>query len=114
MHYDDFAGHSVLDIQKALAAHGFSPDALDGKMGPSTKAAIEEFQRVAGLPVDGTVGPATESALFAPASSPTASPVHDPSEIHAPGGAAPARSGPGLTLPILLGASVLAILFLKR
>lgn len=62
----------ILNVQKALLARGIDPGPLDGKMGPKTKSAIMEFQRRAGLKVDGIVGPQTTAALFksAPISSP--------------------------------------------
>ena len=36
----------------------------DGKFGPGTKKAVEEFQKANGLPVDGIAGPATLSKSF--------------------------------------------------
>lgn len=54
---------SVREIQQALAAAGFDPGAIDGKMGPKTKAAITAFQRARGLKVDGIAGPQTQGAL---------------------------------------------------
>ncbi len=36
----------------------------DGSFGPKTEAAVQEFQRHCGLPVDGIVGPATWDFLF--------------------------------------------------
>ncbi len=54
---------SVADIQTALKNAGFYTGSVDGKIGPKTKAAIEEFQRANGLGVDGKVGPKTWSLL---------------------------------------------------
>jgi len=51
------------EIQVALAKTGFYTGAIDGKIGPRTKKAIEEFQRANGLKVDGKVGPKTWAAL---------------------------------------------------
>jgi peptidoglycan hydrolase-like protein with peptidoglycan-binding domain len=51
------------DVQRALKAAGVYAGAIDGKIGPKTKAAIEEFQRSKGLKVDGKVGPKTWSEL---------------------------------------------------
>jgi peptidoglycan hydrolase-like protein with peptidoglycan-binding domain len=51
------------EIQKALKYAGFDPGAIDGKMGPKTKQAIKEFQRLKGLKVDGLVGPKTWAEL---------------------------------------------------
>ena len=51
------------DIQKALKAAGFYVGAIDGKIGPRTKRAVEEFQKAKGLKVDGKVGPKTWAEL---------------------------------------------------
>ena len=47
------------DIQTALKNAGFYTGTVDGKIGPKTKKAIEEFQKAKGLKVDGKVGPRT-------------------------------------------------------
>jgi peptidoglycan hydrolase-like protein with peptidoglycan-binding domain len=47
------------DIQKALKNAGFYAGTVDGKIGPRTKKAIEEFQKAKGLKADGKVGPKT-------------------------------------------------------
>ena len=51
------------DIQKALKNAGFYSGSIDGKLGPKTKKAIEEFQSSKGLKADGKVGPKTWSEL---------------------------------------------------
>ena len=51
------------DIQAALKNAGFYSGSVDGKIGPMTKKAIEEFQKANGLTVDGKVGPRTWSLL---------------------------------------------------
>ena len=51
------------DIQRALKNAGFYQGPLDGKMGPLTKEAVREFQRVNGLKIDGVVGKQTWSTL---------------------------------------------------
>jgi peptidoglycan hydrolase-like protein with peptidoglycan-binding domain len=43
----------VETIQTELIAHGYRPGPIDGVMGPRTRAAIQAYQRDAGLPVDG-------------------------------------------------------------
>lgn len=53
------------DMQRALAQLGFDPGPIDGIVGPRTKAAIQAFQRSAGLTPDGIVGPLTQTALVA-------------------------------------------------
>lgn len=40
-----------------------APLAVDGKLGPKTRAAVRRFQQLAGLRVDGLAGPRTERAL---------------------------------------------------
>ena len=62
-------------VQKALAAHGHSPGAIDHHIGPHTIAAIESFQQGFLPHADGLVevGHATEQHLIEPAGSrPTA------------------------------------------
>ena len=63
-------GSVVSDLQSTLKSLGFDPGPVDGIFGGLTLAAVEAFQLVRGLTVDGKVGPATKGAL---ASSPTAS-----------------------------------------
>lgn len=50
-------------IQTALKNAGFYMGAIDGKIGPASKKAIEAFQQSQGLKVDGKVGPKTWAAL---------------------------------------------------
>ncbi len=54
---------SKKEIQQALQNAGFYEGDIDGKIGPVSKKAIEEFQKVNGLKVDGKVGPQTWGAL---------------------------------------------------
>jgi peptidoglycan hydrolase-like protein with peptidoglycan-binding domain len=56
---------SPTEIQTALKNAGFYSGSIDGKIGPKTKAAIEEFQKSKGLTADGKVGPKTWQALGA-------------------------------------------------
>jgi hypothetical protein len=56
-------GTQVKDLQKALAAAGFSPGTPDGDYGPATQTAVEKFQVAKGLAEDGVYGPATQAAL---------------------------------------------------
>ena len=51
------------DIQKALKNALFYTGEIDGKLGPKTKRAIEEFQKAKGLKVDGKVGSKTWAEL---------------------------------------------------
>ena len=51
------------EIQTALKNAGFYTGSIDGKLGPRTKKAIEEFQKAKELKVDGKVGPKTWAEL---------------------------------------------------
>jgi peptidoglycan hydrolase-like protein with peptidoglycan-binding domain len=53
------------DIQTALKNAGFYAGDVDGKIGPKSKKAIEEFQKANGLNADGKVGAKTWSVLGA-------------------------------------------------
>lgn len=52
-----------IEIQTALANAGYYSGPIDGKVGPMTQQAIQEFQRASGLNADGKVGPKTWAAL---------------------------------------------------
>lgn len=54
---------SAENIQKALQNAGMYQGKVDGKIGPRTKKAIEDFQKQNGLYADGKVGPKTWSKL---------------------------------------------------
>ena len=54
---------SINEIQQALKNAGLYQGAIDGKMGPMTLKAIEDFQTNNGLEVDGKVGPRTWEKL---------------------------------------------------
>ena len=55
--------YKVSDIQTALSSAGFDPGLIDDKMGPKTKKAVRDFQKVNNLVVDGIVGLKTWSKL---------------------------------------------------
>jgi peptidoglycan hydrolase-like protein with peptidoglycan-binding domain len=60
------AAMSPADAQDALNKLGYGPLAVDGVIGPKTRAAIGAFQRAnPPLVVDGIVGPMTKSVLLA-------------------------------------------------
>ena len=50
-------------IQLALKQAGYYGGNVDGKVGPVTQKAIEDFQRAKGLKADGKVGPRTWAEL---------------------------------------------------
>jgi murein L,D-transpeptidase YcbB/YkuD len=52
-----------IEIQTALKNAGLYAGEVDGKVGPKTKKAIEEFQKANGLKADGKVGPKTWALL---------------------------------------------------
>ena len=54
---------SGTEIQTALKNAGFYTGTVDGKIGPKTKKAVEEFQKANGLKADGKVGPKTWTLL---------------------------------------------------
>ncbi|HUR18466.1 MAG TPA: peptidoglycan-binding protein [Acidimicrobiales bacterium] len=56
-------GDDVAALQRRLGGLGFDAGRVDAIFGPRTKLAIDEFQRNAGLTVDGVCGPATLSML---------------------------------------------------
>lgn len=53
----------AVDIQKALKAAGYYAGTADGKIGPSSREAIRNFQRDNGLNADGVCGQQTWSKL---------------------------------------------------
>jgi Putative peptidoglycan binding domain len=57
------AGDLVVWLQEHLVSVGYAT-AVDGDFGSSTQSAVEQFQAVRGLTVDGIVGPATWAALL--------------------------------------------------
>ena len=52
-------GDDVADLQRRLSALGFDAGRVDGIFGELTGRALAEFQRNAGLPVDGILGAST-------------------------------------------------------
>ena len=50
-------------LQRALRAAGYDPGAEDGAFGPSTEAAVKNFQERMNIPADGVVGKQTWDAL---------------------------------------------------
>ena len=54
---------TVEQIQTALKNAGYYTGLIDGKKGPLTQKAIEDFQKANNLEADGKVGPKTWAAL---------------------------------------------------
>ena len=59
-----YYGTPVEDMQKALKSQGYYSGSTDGYYGEGTENAVESFQRVKGLYVDGVAGPATLRVLY--------------------------------------------------
>ena len=57
-------GDDVADLQQRLSTLGFDTGRVDGIFGDRTSAALAEFQRNAGLPIDGIAGGATLGELI--------------------------------------------------
>jgi len=57
-------GDDVAELQQRLCSLGFDTGRVDGIFGDATTQALGEFQRNAGLPVDGIVGGATLHELL--------------------------------------------------
>jgi len=53
-------------LQTALKQYGFYEGQLDGKFGPRTKKAVEDYQKFSGLVQDGVAGPITKAMLIKP------------------------------------------------
>jgi N-acetyl-anhydromuramyl-L-alanine amidase AmpD len=61
------AGWQVRRLQRLLRQQGLLPEParIDGDFGPITEAAVQSFQELHGLEIDGIVGPLTWAALLA-------------------------------------------------
>lgn len=57
-------GDDVAELQQRLSALGFDSGRVDGIFGDTTSAALGDFQRNVGLPVDGIAGASTVSELL--------------------------------------------------
>src|SRR6476469_3208797 len=82
----------VSQIQQALNAQGYSVGAVDGQMGPKTKAALKQFQQAKGLQASGKLDQQTVAMLTTnSASSSTSSNIGNSSDTSAP------STTPGMT-----------------
>jgi len=59
----NMTGARITQIQRALKDAGYNPGAIDGVIGEQTIAAVNDFQRDKGLPVDRYLNIATIKAL---------------------------------------------------
>ena len=55
---------NIETVHVILLEAGFDPGKIDGKMGPKTKLALEEFQEANGLKSDGKIGQITFQKLI--------------------------------------------------
>jgi peptidoglycan hydrolase-like protein with peptidoglycan-binding domain len=53
----------VVELQGLLKVAGHDPGIPDGHFGPKTEAAVRSFQQAQGIALDGVVGPGTRAAL---------------------------------------------------
>lgn len=60
-------GDAVMELQALLKLLGYYQGAVDGRFQETTVSAVMQFQRQAGLPTDGIVGPSTWARLLPPA-----------------------------------------------
>jgi len=60
---ESWARPTDIEIQEALKNAGFYQGEIDGKIGPASKKAIEDFQTQNNLVADGKVGPRTWEKL---------------------------------------------------
>lgn len=68
-------GQAVKQLQRFLAALGYSPGPVDGVLGSRTADALRSFQRGRGINPDGVVGPTTRSHIKSVATAMPALPV---------------------------------------
>lgn len=62
--YNDLApGQVIANVQSALQEQGYYRDAVDGLIGPNTRAALSAFQRDHGLPITAAIDGPTLQAL---------------------------------------------------
>ena len=62
--YNDLApGQVIANVQTALQEQGYYDDAVDGLIGPNTRAALSNFQRDRGLPITAAIDGPTLQAL---------------------------------------------------
>lgn len=58
-------GNGVMDLQHSLSSMGYNTGPTDGMFGPTTEAAVKQFQKENNITVDGQVGPETRTSLDA-------------------------------------------------
>ncbi len=69
------SGKKVTQLQQRLIDLGWMDGKADGEYGGATQAAVQAFQKKAGLWSDGIAGPDTQAALYSSSASKSSSPV---------------------------------------
>ncbi len=77
-------GGSVLVLEQRLVELGFAPGSVDEVFDSATRSAVVDFQRAAGIGVDGIVGPVTWGRLDAGVDRPDPDPDPDPDDDQDP------------------------------
>jgi len=97
------SGPDVKALQQRLKDLGFDPNGIDGNFGSGTEKAVRAFQQANGLGVDGKVGPSTSAALQLDGVSAGASAGASSSSTVSTGATSAATSAPNLNLAALTG-----------
>ncbi len=107
-------GDAVKKLQRALTDAGVTfPGGVDGIFGPSTRAAVEQFQRQHGLSPTGIVDAATAAALAT--SPPTAQePANEPAKQPAAPASGSSASGAAQLVGLKIGARGEGVKLLQR
>lgn len=102
------SGSQISELQKRLTELGYYNASISGTFDQITEDAVTRFQRDNGLPADGIVGAATETALRQPAgqSFQTPNPASSPTVFNSPTSSASNPTGSSLLRLGSTGASV--------
>lgn len=99
-------GSDIKELQTNLKTLGINCGTVDGKFGSKTEEAVEKFQRLQGLVVDGQYGPKSHAAMVKALekkndSTPTPAPAPSGKTVTITGNSVNVRKGPGTTYGIL-------------
>lgn len=97
-------GSDVKELQANLNTLGINCGTPDGKFGDKTKEAVEKFQRIQGLIVDGQYGAKSHAAMvkaLEKKNNSTTTPVPNGNTVTITGNSVNVRKGPGTTYGIL-------------
>ena len=110
-------GEGVRTLQQRLIEKGYKPGPVDGIFGAQTASALREFQRNAGLSVDGVVGLQTWAALQSLGPATVPAPPTPPPAMVAPVALPPATGAarrPASMMPMYLAAAVIGLVLIRR